>query len=51
MLMGRASTRIVGNLVLHSSRVKIKGRRMLGMADSTLFPQDRSASGVKALVT
>ena len=49
MLMGRVSTRIVGNLVLLSSRAKINGRRMLGMAVSTLFPQDQSASGVKAL--
>ena len=51
MPMGRASTRTVGNPVLLSSRVKIKGRRMLGMVVSTLFPQDPSALGVKALVT
>ena len=36
---------------LLSSRVKTKGRRMLGMAVSTLFLQDLSALGVKASVT
>ena len=35
---GRALTRTVGNLVLLSSRVKTKGRRMLEIAVSTLFP-------------
>ena len=45
--MGRVSTRTVGNLVLFSSRVKIKGRRMLRMEVNTLFPQDPSALGVK----
>ena len=35
---GRALTRTVGNLVLLSSRVKTKGRKMLGKAISTLFP-------------
>ena len=49
--MERASTRTVGNLVLLSSRVKTKERRMLGMAVSTLFLQDLSALGVKVLVT
>ena len=49
--MGRASTRTVGNLVLFSSKAKTRGRRMLGMVVSTLFPQDQSALGVKALVT
>ena len=49
MPMGRALTRTVGNLSPHSSRAKTKGRRMLGMAVSTLFPQDQSASSVKAL--
>ena len=44
-----ALTRTIGNLVLLSSRAKTKGRRMLGMAVSTLFPQDQSALGVKAL--
>ena len=48
MLMGRASTRTVGNPVLLSSRVKTKGRRMLRMTVNTLFPQDPSALGVKA---
>ena len=49
--MKKANGKGVGNPVLLSSRVKIKGRMMLGMVVSTLFPQDRSASGVKALVT
>ena len=48
--MGRASTRTVGNPVFLSLRVKTKGRRMLGMAVSTLFPQDPSALGVKASI-
>ena len=48
--MERASTRTIGNLVLLSSRVKTKGRRMLEMAVSILFPQDLSALGVKASV-
>ena len=39
------------NLVLLSLRAKTKGRRMLGMVVNTLFPQDLSALGVKALVT
>ena len=47
--MGRALTRTVGDLAPHSSRTKTKGKRMLGMAVSTLFPQDQSALGVKAL--
>ena len=51
MPMERALTRTVGNLVLLSSRVKTKGRRMLGMVVSTLFLQDLSALGVKASVT
>ena len=51
MPMGRVSTKTVGNPVLLSSSVKIKGRRMLGMAVSTLFPQDPSALGVKASIT
>ena len=50
MPMQKASIRTEGNPVPHSSRAKIKGRRMLGMAVSTLFPQDQSALGVKALV-
>ena len=50
MSMRRASTRIVGNLVLLSSRVKTKGRRMLGMVVNILFFQDQSALGVKASV-
>ena len=51
MPIGRASTRTVSNLVPFSSKAKIKGRRILGMAVSTLFPQDQSALGVKILVT
>ena len=51
MQMGSISTRIVGNLVLLNSRAKTKGRRMLRMAVSILFPQDQSASSVKTLVT
>ena len=39
------------NLVLLSSKVRTKGRKMLGMAVSTLFPQDPSALGVKDSVT
>ena len=51
MPMGRVSTRTVGNLVLLSLGVKTKGRRMQGMAVSTVFPQDLSVLGVKTLVT
>ena len=51
MPMERASTRTVGNPVLLSSGVKTKGKRMQGMAVSTLFPQDLNALGVKASVT
>ena len=49
--MGKASTRTVGNPILHSSKAKTKGRRMLGMAVSTLFLQDQNALGVKVSVT
>ena len=49
MQMERVSTRTVNNPVLLSSKAKIKGRRMLRMAASTLFPQDQSVLGVKAL--
>ena len=48
---GKGFDKAVGNLVLLSSRVKTKGRRMLGMAVSTLFLEDLSALGVKASVT
>ena len=44
-------TRTIDNLVLLSSRIKTKGRKMLGMAVSTLFSQDPSVLGVKDLVT
>ena len=37
------------NLILHSSRAKIRGRRMPEMAISTLFPPDQSASNIKVL--
>ena len=50
MPMGRVSTRTVNNLVLLNLKVKIKGKRILGMAVSTLFPQDQSAFGVKVSV-
>ena len=49
--MGRASTKTIGNLIPLSSKAKIRGRRMLGMAVNTLFPQDQNALGVKVLVT
>ena len=39
----------VSNPILHSSRAKIKGRKMLGMSVSTLFPPDQNASDVKGL--
>ena len=51
MPMERVSTRTVGNLVLLNSRDKTKGRRMQGMAVSTLFPQDIIALGVMVSVT
>ena len=44
-------TRTASNPVPHSSRAKKRGRRMLGIAVSTLFPQDQNALGVKASVT
>ena len=44
-------TRTESNPVLHSSRDKIKGRRMLGMAISTLFPPNQNASDIKVLDT
>ena len=43
-------TRTKINLVPHSPRAKIKGKKMLGMAVSTLYPQDQSALGVKVSV-
>ena len=51
MHMVKYLTRTESNPVLHNSRAKIKGRRMQGMAVSTLFPPDQSASNVKALDT
>ena len=49
MPMQKDSTRTESKLVLHNSRAKIKGRRMLGMAVSTLFPLDQSVLDVKVL--
>ena len=51
MPMKRALTKTIDNLVLLSSRVKTKGRMMLGIVISTLFSQDLSVLGVKALGT
>ena len=48
---GKGFDKAVGNLVLLSSRVKTKGRRMLGMAVNTLFLQDLSALGDKVSVS
>ena len=48
--MEKASTRTAGNQVLFSLKDKTKGRKMLRKVVSTLFPQDLSALGVKALV-
>ena len=47
----KASTRIVDSQVLLNLRAKTKGRRMLGMAISTLFPHDQSGLDVKVSVT
>ena len=49
--MERVSIRTAGNLVLLSLKTKTKERRMLRKVVNTLFPQDLSALGVKALVT
>ena len=49
MPMRKDLARTKSNIVLHSSRAKIKERMMLGMAVSTLFPPDQSASDVKVL--
>ena len=49
MPMQMDSTRTERNLVLHNSRAKMKGRRMVGMAVSTLFTANQSASDVKVL--
>ena len=51
MPMQKDLTRTESNLVLHNSIAKIKGRRMLGMTVSTLYPPDQSASVVKVLDT
>ena len=49
MPMLKDSTKTASNPVLHSSRAKIEGRRMLGMTISTLFPPDQNALDVKVL--
>ena len=49
MLMQKDSIRTKSNLVLHSSRAKIEGRRMLRKAVNTLFPPNQSALDVKVL--
>ena len=51
MLMRKDLTNTVNNLVLQSSRVKIEGKRLPGMAVSTLFPLDQNASDVKVFDT
>jgi len=51
MPMLKDLTRTESNPVLHSSRVKIKGKRMLGMAVSSLFPLDQNVLDVKGLDT
>ena len=50
MPMRKDLTRTESNPILCNSRVKTKGRRMLGMAVSILYPQDLSALGVKVSV-
>ena len=42
MPMRKDSTKTVSNPLLHNSKAKIEGRRMLAMAVSTLFPLDLS---------
>ena len=49
--MEKAFTRTVGNPVLLNLKAKTKGRRLLRKVVYTLFLQDLSALGVKALVT
>ena len=51
MPMLKDLTKAASSPVHHNSRAKKRERRMLGMAVSTLFPQDLSVSGVKALDT
>ena len=48
MPMLKDLTKIASSPIHLSSRAKKKGRRMLGMAVNTLFPQDQNALGVKA---
>ena len=49
MSMLKDLTKAVSNLVLYSSKAKLKRRKMIGMAVNTLFPPDQSASDVKVL--
>ena len=49
MPMQKDSTRIESNPVLHNSRAKIEGRRMLRKVISTLFPPGQSVSDAKVL--
>ena len=49
MLMQNDSTRTISNPILHNSRAKIEGRRMIRKSVSTLFPLDQSVSDVKVL--
>ena len=51
MPMLKDLTKTASSPVCLSSRAKTKGRRMLEMAVSTLFPQDLSVLDVKALDT
>ena len=51
MPMLKDLTRTATSLVRLNSRAKTKGRRMLGMIVSTLFPPDLSVLGVKVLDT
>ena len=47
--MRKDMTRTESNLVLHCSRAKIKGIKILGMVVSILFSLDQNASIVKVL--
>ena len=51
MPMLKDLTKTASNPTRLSSRAKTKGRKMLGMAVNTLFPQDQNALGVKDLDT
>ena len=51
MPMRKDSIKTESNPVLHNSRAKIKGRMMLGIVVSSLFPSDQNVSDVKGLYT